>query len=79
MGNGSILIYFDFTCTCRLANQLTKHFSRGRASRLSRLAMFAAVAAGNIARKHRGYDRHLFGGVIYALLFAQIVPSSNMG
>ena len=82
MGNGSILKYFDITCTCRLASQLIKHFSRGRASRLSRLAMlamFAAVAAGNIARKHRGYDRHLFGGVIYALLFAQIAPSSNMG
>ena len=44
--------------------------------------MFAAVAAGNIASKHRGYDRHLFGGVIYALLFAQIfphTPSLNMG
>ena len=79
MGSGSILKYFDITCTCRLANQLTKHFSRGRASRPSRLAMFAAIAAGDIASKQRGYDRHLFGGVIYALLFAQIVPSSNMG
>ena len=74
MGNGSILIYFDISCTCRLANQLTEHFFQGRASKLSKLAMFAAVAAGNIARKHRGYDRHLFGGVIYVLLFAQIFP-----
>jgi hypothetical protein len=41
--------------------------------------MFAAIAAGDIASKHRGYDRHLFGGVIYALLFAQIFPSLNMG